>query len=374
MPAFHELDARIAYEREHAAPTDLDLEPISSEEEDYESAPPDYQISTYPADFTLEVLYQKWKNNEFKIPSFQRKFVWKIVQASKLIESFLVGLPVPAVFLYNERSSHDFLVIDGQQRLKTIFYFFDGYFGLDDSDDRRIFRLTGLSSESRFANKTFDDLPQEMQRKLKNSVLRSFVVQQLDPADDTSMYHIFERLNTGGTLLTNQEIRTCVYHGTLVPFLAEMNHDLSWREILGRREPDTRRRDVELILRFLAMRDIKNYKKPIKDYLSSFMKKNRSASKEQLDAARSNFCRTTGSVLDSLGSRPFHIRAGLNTAVFDSVMVAFSKNLNEIPDDIAERYKKLINDPNFEKAVTSGTTDVDIVKSRFGTAEKTLFG
>ena len=158
---------------------------------DYESAPPDYQISTYPADFTLEVLHQKWKAGDILIPDFQRGFVWKQVQASKLLESFLVGLPVPAVFLYNERKSQKFFVIDGQQRLKSIFYFFEGYFGPETQGTRRVFRLTGLSPDSTFNGKWYDDLRDEDKRRLKNAVLRAFVVQQLDPADDSSMYHIF---------------------------------------------------------------------------------------------------------------------------------------------------------------------------------------
>ncbi len=185
-------DARMDHERARATPDDIELEPITSEEEDYESAPPEYQISTFPDDFTLEVLHTKWKAAEILIPDFQRGFVWKQVQASKLIESFLVGLPVPAVFLYTERTSQNYFVIDGQQRLKSIFYFLEGYFGQTEDDKRRIFRLTGISDKSKFSGKTFEDLDQEDQRRLKNCVLRSFVVQQLDPNDDTSMYHSFQ--------------------------------------------------------------------------------------------------------------------------------------------------------------------------------------
>ena len=122
------IDARRDYEHQTIKPSDIEFERIPSEEEDYESAPPDYEINTYPADFTLEVLHQKWKAEDIEIPSFQRQFVWKQVQASKLIESFLIGLPVPAVFLYTERKSQKFLVIDGQQRLRSIFYFFEGFF------------------------------------------------------------------------------------------------------------------------------------------------------------------------------------------------------------------------------------------------------
>jgi hypothetical protein len=228
-------DARIENEKTRAQAGDIELEPITSEDEDYESSPPEYQISTFPADFTLEVLYTKWRSKEILIPEFQRGFVWKQVQASKLIESFLVGLPVPAVFLYTERKSQNYFVIDGQQRLKSIFYFFEGYFGEPADDKRKVFRLAGLSEKSRFHEKAYEDLEQEDQRRLKNCVLRSFVVQQLDPSDDTSMYHIFERLNTGGTLLTNQEVRNCVYHGKLIPFLNKINNHETWRKILGKR-------------------------------------------------------------------------------------------------------------------------------------------
>ena len=84
-------DARVEFEQTSRDQTDLELEPITSEDEDYESAPSDYQITTYPADYTLEGLHQKWQKHEIVIPEFQRGFVWKQVQSSKLIESFLVG-------------------------------------------------------------------------------------------------------------------------------------------------------------------------------------------------------------------------------------------------------------------------------------------
>ncbi len=373
MTTTEEIDARIKFERENRVPTDLELEPIASEDEDYESAPPDYQITTYPADFTLEVLYNKWRDQEIMIPDFQRKFVWKLVQSSKLIESFLIGLPVPAVFLYTERKSQKFFVIDGQQRLKSVFYFFEGYFGPESEGSRRVFRLTGLSSESNYGNKLFEELRDEDKRKLKNAVLRSFVVQQLDPADDTSMYHIFERLNTGGTLLTNQEIRNCVYHGSFIGFIDKMNNYSAWRNILGKKDVDSRRKDIELMVRFFAMRDFSAYKKPMKDFLSKFMKKNRNPSPDALETSKDFFEKTCDAVISSLGQKPFHIRAGLNAAVFDAVMTAFSKNYNSIPKDIKERYSRLIEDTTFDKNTRNATTDVDTIKERFQQAEKILF-
>ena len=352
---------------------DLELEPVDSEEEDYESAPPDYQIATYPADYTLEVLHQKWKSDEIEIPDFQRGFVWKQSQASKLIESFLVGLPVPAVFFYSERQSQKYLVIDGQQRLRSIFFYFEGYYGLEKGGVREVFRLKGLNQQSQFHSQTFEDLPDEDKRRLKNAVLRTFIVQQLDPEDNTSMYHIFERLNTGGTLLANQEIRNCVYHGRFSGFLDELNELENWRRILGKKESDTRKRDVELILRFLAMRNPTNYKNPMKDFLSKFMLKNRDPSKETLQSSRSLFERTCEAVVTELGEKPFHVRAGLNAAVFDAVMTAFSNHLDGIPKDVLERYKKLIKDDEFDRNTRSSTTNVDIVQGRLRQAAMQLF-
>lgn len=368
------IDARIESEQASAQAGDIDLEPITSEDEDYESSPPEYQISTFPADYTLEVLYTKWRAKEIRIPDFQRGFVWKQVQAAKLIESFLVGLPVPAVFLYTERKSQNYFVIDGQQRLKSIFYFFEGYFGAPEDDRRKVFRLAGLSEKSRFRLKTYEEMEKEDQLRLKNCVLRSFVVQQLDPSDDTSMYHIFERLNTGGTLLTNQEVRNSVYHGSLIPFLKEINNHVAWRNILGKQAPDSRKKDIELIVRFFAMRDIEAYEKPMKDFLSKYMRKNRDASDEARKTAGDLFRQTCDTAASLLGNKPFHIRTGLNTAVFDSVMTTISKNLSSLPADLKDRYKRLLTDPEFDGATRQSTTDNEKVKLRLRKAAEILIG
>ncbi|MBI3797123.1 MAG: DUF262 domain-containing protein [Deltaproteobacteria bacterium] len=367
------LDARLDYERQTAKPSDIEFERIKSEEEDYESSPPNYEINTYPADFTLEVLHQKWKDKEIEIPRFQRQFVWKQVQASKLIESFLIGLPVPSVFLYTERRSQKLLVIDGQQRLRSIFYFLEGFFGEEKNGTRTIFQLKGLSNQSKYLGMSFKDLEEAEQRRLRNCVLRSFIVQQLDPNDDTSIYHIFERLNTGGTLLGNQEIRNCVYRGAFNELLHELNTFPAWRSIVGKPDPDSRQKDVELILRFFALLDRSHYQRPLKDFLSKFMKANRDPDKRVIEGFRKLFSMTSAAVVNHLGERPFHIRAGLNSAVFDCVMVSFANNLDAIPQDIKYRYERLLDDSGFLKDVSGSTTNEEVVKSRFQVAEEKLF-
>jgi hypothetical protein len=360
------------------SPDDVEFDDSAAELADRQSSPPRYEIATYPADFTLEVLQTKWDSGDLVIPRFQRKFVWSLAQASKLIESFLVGLPVPAIFLYTERGTEKSLVVDGQQRLRSIFYYLDGNFGEEKDGRRTVFRLKGLSEDSPYANKTYAELEttnEAAARRLRNSVLRAFVVRQLDPADDTSVFHIFERLNTGGTLLHNQEVRNAVCMGPFNDLLQDLNMDARWRAILGKDAPDTRMRDVELILRFIAFRHaVDRYEKPMKDFLSRYMRAHAHDNNEQIERYRQEFTDVLIAVTEHLPARPFHIYAGFNSSAFDSVFRAFALHLNEIPPDVAERYEQLSGSDEFEALVKGGTTDVEQIRGRIQLAENVLFG
>jgi hypothetical protein len=365
------------YSSEPATPEDVEFDDPKSELEDRQSSPPQYEIATYPADFTLEVLINKWEADELIIPPFQRGFVWSQAQASKLIESFLVGLPVPAIFLYTQRGNEKSLVVDGQQRLRTIFYFFDGYFGSERSGNRTVFRLKGLSDQSPYANLTYSDLLETNEaaaRRLRNSVLRAFIIRQLDPNDDTSVFHIFERLNTGGTFLHNQEVRNAICAGSFNDLLHELNEYPAWRLILGKEYPDTRMRDVELILRFFSLRHAADrYEKPMKDFMSRYMRTHSNAPANQIEEYRAEFTGTIDAMLKALGERPFHLYAGFNSSAFDSVTCAFSKHLHEIPSDIQDRYQALAGSIDFEALVRGGTTDAEQVRRRMEMAENRLF-
>jgi len=353
------------------------LEAIESEQTDLDASPARYEIVTFPADYTLEGLVAKYRKSQITIPGFQRKFVWTLPQASKLIESFLLGLPVPAVFLYTDPTDNTLQVIDGQQRLLSIVYFFDGYFGPAERGKRTVFALKGLNEASPYLNKTYAQLVETdaaAANLLHDSVLRTFVIKQLHPGDGTSIYHVFERLNTGGTQLVSQEIRNCVYHGPLNDLLGELNANSDWRVLFGRTPPDRRQRDVELILRFLALTfALGEYEKPMKDFLSKFMGAHRRAAAESLDQYRHTFQDTARAVWNHLGDKPFHIRAGLNSAVCDSVLTAFSRNLGRVPKDIRQRYADLVKNDAFLRSVSSSTTDKEVVKSRLMAAEQRLF-
>ena len=354
------------------------FETIQSEEEDRESAPATYSIAPYPADFTLEVLVSKIDNGSIIIPEFQRRFVWTIRQSSRLIESFLLGLPVPAVFLYVEPARGRLLVVDGQQRINSVVYFFQGLFGLETKGRRVVFKLEGLNPGSPYAGKTYEalrDSNEEAWRRLNDSVLRSIIIKQLKPNDHTSVFHIFERLNTGGTHLVGQEIRNCVYLGTFNARLKKLNVLSDWRQVLARPREDKRLRDVELILRFLALLDdSKRYRKPMKDFLNQFMSLHQNDNEAALQRYEDLFKRTTTAILTHLGDRPFHRKAGINVAIFDAVYTAFARHLDGIPADIQRRYTALRANREFDQCVTSSTTDEAVVKKRLALAAKMLFG
>ncbi len=112
---------------------ELQVEPDESGEDEVSV---EYDITTYPSDFTLSGICDMWKEKGITIPEFQREFVWTIKQSLLLIESFLLGLPVPPVFFYIDSENKN-LIIDGQQRILSIVFFYDGYFGSESLQGKR---------------------------------------------------------------------------------------------------------------------------------------------------------------------------------------------------------------------------------------------
>lgn len=333
-----------------------------------------YDITSYPSDYTLSVLFKMWNDNDITIPDFQRSFVWSIQQSSLLIESFLIGLPVPPIFLYIDSVNKN-LVVDGQQRLLSTVFYLEGFFGPENEKGKRqIFRLTGLNESSPYYNKKFKELTPSDQRKLENSVLRAINIRQLSPdGENTSIYHIFERLNTGGTPLTEQEIRNVVFRGPFLQKLKELNDDSNWRKILGKKLPDKHQKDVELVLRLFALSNyLGQYEKPMKEFLNKIATKNKNATSKNVAEFVSNFPKATKLIALSIGEKAFHIRGPLNTSAMDSVFSVVINNLTKIPRNFETRYRALVIDATFVDYTSLGTTDTKTVKARYKYAEMKL--
>ncbi|MBY0306157.1 MAG: DUF262 domain-containing protein [Sphingomonas sp.] len=319
-----------------------------------------FTINSYGADYTVDSLVKRMRAGAFKVPDFQRRFVWSAKHSSKFIESLLMGLPVPGVFLYKEAGTNEHLVIDGQQRLRTLQAFYDGVFG------EKVFRLIGVREP--WLGKTYNELDTSDQLKLDDSVVHATVFQQDQPQDVLdSIYFVFERINTGGIRLSPQEIRNCVNLGPLIKLAKELNTEPAWREVFG--PPNNRAKDEELIVRFLALySDGDRYYRPMVKFLNDFAAKANRLNSEELAKLGKTFLDTVEIVKDAIGNRAFRIVRALNAAVFDAVMVGIAKRLDKKkkvdPAKIATAYDELLKNAKFRTACEQSTALEDNVKTR----------
>lgn len=256
-----------------------------------------FKLTTTPNDFNISTIISFLDAGIFKIPDFQRNYVWDINKASKLIESLLIGLPIPQMFLY-EKSRNEFFVIDGQQRLMSIYFFIKGRFPkqnarlllrenyskgefikeefLKDNKYFSDFVLTLDSNNSpkknRFHAQEYQTLNLDDRITLDLSTIRNMIIKPSADSDENvqSMFEIFNRLNSGGVNLNAQEIRTSLYSSSFLKEMNEMNDNIIWRKIiLNKEKKDLRLKDIEAILRLFSMllagRDSILYKENKKD-------------------------------------------------------------------------------------------------------------
>lgn len=318
-----------------------------------------YDIMSFPTDFTVEVMFEKWQSGQLVIPPYQRRYVWNLPQASRLIESFLLGLPIPQVFLYREHSRPELYVVDGHQRLATIAHFYRGAFPGD-----RIFRLRGVNRN--WDGKTYSELSDDDQKNLNDATLRSIIIRQIQPEDNSSVYQIFERLNTGGTQLNPMEIRRAICRGHSNDLLDRLNENLDWRELIGRAEPDARFRDLEMILRILALSENwRNYSKPMKSFITAHMSVLDKLSSEDISEFEKRFANACRTVRNELEEKPFHLRQRLNLAVMDVIMACSIELVDSMDTNIDIAYKQLRENDAFIESVTYNTSDVSSVQQRF---------
>jgi len=346
---------------------ELDYERTEEPEEDEAIPTSTYEIFSYPADTTLKGYLDQWNNGQLYIPRFQRNYVWDQTRASKLIESFLLGLPVPPVFLYKPASTKTFWIIDGHQRIKSIVDFQKGLFGEGK------FRLKGV--DARWLSKTFAELSDTDRFGLETAVLRAVVIQQTNPKDNSSIYRIFERLNTGGIRLNAMEVRQCVYESDFLDKLKKLNELPEWRGLLGLTKLDKRLKDVELLLRVIALfRDYEHYEKPMKGFLNDcatyFEKKDEAGDQQEEDNVIKLISDTIKKTQGALGDRPFHLRGRLNYSALDATLVALMRN--GIPHDLPKRYNTLIANEDFLNSASYDTSDESVLKERFRIANQTL--
>lgn len=333
----------------------------------------EYSITSYGADFDVEGLVRRLDKNDIEIPEFQRKFVWTQERASRFIEALLMGLPVPGIFLYREDDSGKLQVIDGQQRLRTLQTFYSGK-GTFGNRGEQIFALQDL--KTKFNGQTYRDLEDKYRRKLDNSIIHATVIRQEIPDDaGSSKYFVFERLNTESSPLSTQEIRAAIYQGPFNNLISALNRDQSWRILYGGMpDPDRRKRDEELILRFLALYFVGSdkYKSPMKSFLNEYMSCNRCLEKQDKEKIQNAFLPTVETILAKIGKDAFKPRSLINAAVTDAIMVGVARRLEngDISKTLRQQYDGLIENASFSSSVSKGTSQAQNVRSRIELATK----
>ena len=360
---------------DYAEVQEQDDELVEGETPDEEEEVPtvSYDVTSYGSDPEVETLVSRLGRGDLIIPSFQRDYVWRQPEASKFIESLLLGLPVPGVFFATEPETNKQLVIDGQQRLKTLKFFYDGFFNPKEGQSRqRVFSL--IKVQKPFEGKTYKTLDETDRMRLDTSIIHATIIKQSSPpGDNTSLYHVFERLNSGGRRLTDQEMRVALYHGSLIDRIKELNDYPNWRKVFGK--PHSRLKDQELILRFLALFDgLQAYEKPMVEFLNKYAGKNRNPDSDYLDHITMLFQRAIDQVVLSLPDRPFRLVRSLNVAIFDSCMVGIANRIDSRENDpidsdaLKDAYANLILDEGYIEAVSSSTADVAFVQRRVSKA------
>ncbi len=350
-----------------------------SGEEEVQIGSEDNRIHTSSGDPEIESLHGKKKRGRLILqPDFQRQYVWDSSKASKLIESAILGIPLPIIYLSEEKDGREY-VIDGQQRLTSFFAFIDGQF-----PDGKPFKLSSLNVLSELNGKRFCDLSDELQDRVRYYKIRAITFQK--DSNENLKFEIFERLNTGSVQLNDQELRNCLYRGNFNVALKEMAEDPDFMFICGLKNPDKRMKDKELVLRFCAFyhKTYLNYKAPMRNFLNSEARDKRDISEKEvveLKTAFKNACQIIRSIFGKNSFKRFYKGKDgqpnghwepkkFNTSLYDILMYSFAKeDKNKVYQNIDAVKEALIylmtEDQEFVDSIELSTSSVQAVTMRF---------
>lgn len=303
-------------------------------------------------------------------PDFQRNQVWNKNQKSKFIESIILNFPLPPIYL-NETKESTYIVIDGLQRSTALKEFYKGEFALQ-----------GLEALPKYNGSRFKDLPEALQSKFEDKKLTIFVLKPSTPM--VVIYDLFNRINTGGTQLNRQEVRNCIFIGKSTQLLRELSEQVYFKRAIDWGVKDTRMKDREVVLRYLAFRwfDYRNeYAGDMSDYVESAMKRINKTEDDRIEEMKQDFERVMSLSYEIWGNKNFRIpteqtRGTINTAILESVCNYLSltseDHIERNKDIIRSNYNTLIGDPIYFDAVTRSTGNKAKVIDRFRLSHEIL--
>jgi hypothetical protein len=348
-----------------------------------------YEIVVASRDWTVETIVRQIEQKNIDLdPAFQRRNAWRDNRRSRLIESFVLGFPVPQLVLAeNPRVRGSFIVIDGKQRLLTIAsLYLKEYRGYWNHQ-----RFSGLSVLKELNDLKLDAFLEEdnyskYRRQLGNADIRTTVISGFK--DEDVLYDIFYRINTGSVPLSSQELRQVLNRGEFAKFLLETTsvQNPLWR-VLGIDNPDPRLRDVELLLRLIALRRFsEEYRGNLKVFLDDSMKKlNNSWRRDQpgVEHLKEEIFEATQAAMKIFGTDVGRrLKAGrfdraLNRALFEvqayylsfpGVRTAALKSKAKV----AQAAKQLFSNHEFSSSIESTTKSIANYRTRFDAYQRML--
>ena len=328
------------------------------------------ELVTSVVDYNLQGLTDLVTDKAIDLnPAYQRRLRWDDVRQSKLIESFLMNVPVPPVFL-NEDEYGAYSVIDGKQRITAISSFMKGSL-----------RLKGLNVFHELNGLNFDKLPALLQRAIRTRpTLRAVII--LRQSDKDVKFNVFQRLNTGGVRLNAQEIRNSAFPGPLNDLILDLSVEPHFHKLLGitnkhRSAIYQEMRDAEFVLRFFTFRKTwKTFAGGMKRQMDSFMYDNKNMPEADLKELRESFLRTTRTVSAAFGRRAFARwmpekvawRKQVLASLFDAEMFACEplreKDIEGKQGQIMESLKALFGDREFRLSIDAATNTPALFRNR----------
>lgn len=376
------------------------------EQLNYASPITEYNISVAPNDFNIKTIFDFTDSKIFKIPGFQRNYVWDIRRASKLIESLLIGIPIPQIFLYEEKKN-SFLVVDGQQRLMTIYYFIKKRFPKKEKrvDLRSIFDRKGEipenilsdnsyfvdfnlnlpeqlpNSPNRFNKKNYSTLDEVDKTSFELKTIRNIIIRSnSSEEDDSVVFEIFNRLNTGGVNLKPQEIRTSLYHSKFYEMLYDINLNEKWNKLLPDNSPNINMKEVEILLRGFAMLIEKdNYQPSMTKFLNGFSHNAKKFNEEKISLLRNIFIDFIDSISSLNNDKVFWTSNNkFNISIYEAVFATVCQNAyikqdaTKVLKVSLDKINQLKEDSEFIEASSKSTASKKNVTARNKIANRIL--
>ncbi|MGX9278309.1 DUF262 domain-containing protein [Pantoea ananatis] len=350
------------------------------------------KVVIQPYDYAVRTLVDMIIEGDLILePDYQRKYQWGDDKASRFIESIALNIPVPVVYLAEEKDG-TFSVIDGQQRLTSLFRFIKAneISSIFPNTDLKPLKLESLKIMSEINGKEYLEIDRVLRSNIAKRAIRCIVV--LNESDEALKFEVFERLNTGSASLSDQEVRNCVYRGSYNDLLKELAQYEKFQELITLPDQDYKSmKSVELVLRFLAYRELSmtsDYSDNYSEYLNIHMEENRGISEHRKDKVRELFYQTVDLIYDSLGpgtafrkpknqnepSQGFY-QNKINGSIYESQMVAFSRAVEAgISGNLREKTFEVFQVDDYWRSLFQGTSKKNSALKRSTTLTQKLLG